>query len=749
MLALLWIPGAALAVDAARVDSVIVIDGHLDDAAWSQATPITQLVKFAPTEGGEPPGPTEVRFVYDDEALYIGVHMEHGRPVRYRWAPREDLNQDDQIGIFLDTFREEFAGYVFYFNPIGVQQDLRVNSERWNFYWDAVLESKGTVDGTGWTLEVAIPFASLKYPAGTGPQEWGLFVQRIDIDDMSTYSFPETERGAAALFAGAEPLRLEPPPRGSGLEIVPSITAIQQSSREAPGEPMTWTGFDKPLEAFRPSLDLRFGITPNIGFTGTVNPDFSQVENDETPIELNQRFAFYFEERRPFFLDGADLFEDRAGLLYSRSIVEPVGGIKVGGKEGPISIGILHAIDRSPAPSVNENGSPGFSPEEVEGAWTANTVARVVTEAFGSGSVGVSFADKRILRTHPEQDDTAGFNDAVVIDMYAPLPRRWIAAGSVVGSLTGDGREPMIGGAGFEGQVGRLSGIGTGAMIGGKWVHQGLRLETGFEPQSGYGEVGADVDYTFEPPVIDTVTPGIQGRVHLENDGDGWYFGQVDVEGQAGAHNFGAQVARQGEWIGDVRVDGWRVGAHYWSRPTSWIELNPGAGTERVLDYQRMAPAQLTGADLRLTLWPTRHIRFDSSYGLRWLAPQDDDLERSTRLRGKLGYQFTQALGARIIAEYAAGSDVDDAFTGSVLLTWLLVPGTGVWVGYAEAATLAGKYEVSERTVFAKASILIRPKGRRQAVEAAGAVEPSESEVFGLFDDRDRPGASPFPIEPI
>jgi len=727
MLALLWIAGAALAVDAPRVHTGIVIDGHLDEPAWQEAAPITKFVKFAPTEGGEPPGPTEVRIVHDDHALYIAVRMDHGRRVRYRWAPREDLNQDDQIGIFLDTFREEYAGYVFYFNPIGVQQDLRVNSERWNFYWDAVHESKGTVDGTAWNLEVAIPFSSLKYPAGTGPQEWGLFVQRIDIDTLATYSFPETERGAAALFAGAEPLRLEPPPRGSGLEIVPSLTAIQQGSRE-PGEPMEWTGFDKPLEAFRPSLDLRFGITPNIGFTGTVNPDFSQVENDETPIELNQRFAFWFEERRPFFLDGADLFEDRAGLLYSRSIVEPIGGIKVGGKEGPISIGVLHAIDRSPAASIHEFGSPGFSEEEVEGAWAANTVARVVTEAFGSGAVGVSFADKRILRLHPEQDDTAGFNDALVIDTYAPLPRRWILAGSLMGSLTGDGRNPMIGGAGGELHFGRLSGVGTGGFVAGKYTTEGLRFETGFEPQSGYGEVVTGVDHTFEPPVFDTVAPGVEGGLHLEDDGDGWYWAQAEVEAHAGAHGLGAWVVRQGEWLDDVRVDGWHVGGWYWTRPTAWLEMNPSGETQRVLDYQRMAPAQLTAADLRMTLWPTRHIRFDSSFGLRWLAPEEDDIERSTRLRGKVGYQFTQTLGTRVIAEYAAGSDVDDAFTGSVLLTWLLHPGTGVWVGYAEAATLAGKYEVTERTVFVKASVLIRPKSRARPsaddTDVLGMAEP-------------------------
>jgi len=714
----------AQAVDVARTAGPITIDGRIDEPAWADAVPITDFVRSAPTEGGAPPGMTEVRFLYDDSALYIAVRIDHARPVRYRWAPREDLNQDDQIGIFLDTFQDERAGYVFYLNPIGVQQDLRVNAERWNFYWDAVIDSMGQVNGTSWDLEVAIPFRSLKYPAVDGPQDWGLILQRIDINDMGVYTFPVTQRNAPSVFSDAVPLRLEPPRRGSGFEIMPVVTAIQEYGPNEEGDALEWTGLRQPLEAFRPSLDARFGITPNVGFTGTLNPDFSQVENDETRIDLNQRFAFWYPEQRPFFLDGFDLFEDRYEILYTRTIVEPLAGIKVGGKEGPVSLGLLHALDERPMPSFHEHGAPGFDPEDLEeGALAANSVARVAVDVLGSGYVGLSFADKRIL---PPGGGAAGSHDIAGLDTRIPLGNRWIAAGGALGSHTADGNGDSLTGYGFSGEVTRFSGIGTGGYLRGMWTHPDLRMETGYTPQTGLGQVEAGIDHTFEPKIVDTVRPSLTGEIRSESDGDGWAWAQAEVETHEGAHGLGVWYGHRLMWEDTVKVDGPFLGAWYWARPTGWLEMNPVVYTGPVLVYALVpyvldstiesASAQSTAIDLRFTLWPTRHIRFDTVIGQRWLAPADPvegfTHQSSTLLRGKLGYQLSRTLGARLIGEYSGYPGLDgrsERFIGSVLLTWLLHPGTGVWVGYTEFGSLDGPYAVESREVFVKVSILFRP----------------------------------------
>jgi len=199
------------------------------------------------------------------------------------------------------------------------------------------------------------------FPAGGGPHEWGLMLTRKIPSEGAKYGWPDLERNHPRMWTQAARLRVDTPKRGSGLELVPGLTIVQQAARETPTSDEIWTGWSDPLAAARPSLDLRYGLTPSIGVTATVLPDFSQIEFDETPISLNSRFACYFPERRPFFLDGKEYFADIPETLYSRSIVDPIYGVKSFGKEGAWSIGAVHAPDRSPGPSVNQDGAPGFS----------------------------------------------------------------------------------------------------------------------------------------------------------------------------------------------------------------------------------------------------------------------------------------------------------------------------------------------------------------------------------------------------
>ena len=306
-------------------------------------------------------------------------------------SPAERINADDQIGVMIDTFNDQRTGYIFT-NPFGIQQDLRFNNGEWNFFWNTVLVSEGHATDDGYEIEIAIPFRSLKYPTVDDAQDWGIILQRVTPQNGSKYAFPPLDRGHPQLFAQAATLQgVQPAPRGSGVEILPSFTAIQQWDRETTSQEMTWDGIDPWHKTLRPSLDGRFGLGPTVGLTTTINPD-SQVEGDVTPIAINQRFAFYFPERRPFFLDGAEFFSRGVSsrfrrqtstiptfsrslnTLYSRSIVEPVGGLKVTGRSGAWSIGVLNAVDQSPSQTVNEAPTPGFSDEEVDGKLAASVM---------------------------------------------------------------------------------------------------------------------------------------------------------------------------------------------------------------------------------------------------------------------------------------------------------------------------------------------------------------------------------------
>ena len=432
---LAWLAASSLGASEVPVGTgTPVVDGVIDDPAWDAATPVSDFLRFQPTDGGAPPGTTEVWFLQDEKNLYVGIRVRGADyRIRARVAPREDINEDDQIGLYLDTFGDGSGGYVFYLNPIGVQQDILAGSQGdWNFSWDTVFSSEGHVTPDGYELEIAFPFRSLKFPSGGKPQDWGVMITRKIPAEGAKYGFPQMVRNHPRPFSQAAPLHLVPPKRGSGMELVPGLTVIEQGGRDAVGDDFAWDGVDPWWRTARPSLDARFGLTPSIGLTATINPDFSQVENDETPFALNQRYAFYFPEKRPFFLDGSDHFADLADTLYTRSIVEPIYGIKTFGHAGAWSVGALHALDQSPSASVNDAGSPGFADDDLKDALALDTVARVSHTVGDGGYAGLIVADKEILGT----DGLKGNHRLLGLDSSIPLSDRWTMFAGAQGART-------------------------------------------------------------------------------------------------------------------------------------------------------------------------------------------------------------------------------------------------------------------------------------------------------------------------
>ncbi len=358
-------PLFALAVDAV---GPVTVDGVLDERAWAEAPAVTDFLQYTPVEGGAPPGATEIRFVQDDKALYVGIRVrDTGYPIRARVSAREKINADDQVGVYLDTFHDGRSGYIFYLNALGVQQDIRHNAGTWNSNWDTAFRSAGRVIDDGYEIEIEFPWRSLKYPTVDGDQTWGLIVTRKVPHLGAKYAFPDITRGKPLLFSEEAELRgVHPPPSGSGLELIPSLTASQLWEGD---RPLDQLDVDPWTEALRPSLDLRLGITPDLGLAATANPDFSQVESDLADVRLNARFAFQFTERRPFFLDGIDLYQDRSNTLYSRSIAEPLYGVKLSGREGPCRWGWCTRWTSRRWPRCTRTARRGSTRPTWRGAW--------------------------------------------------------------------------------------------------------------------------------------------------------------------------------------------------------------------------------------------------------------------------------------------------------------------------------------------------------------------------------------------
>jgi hypothetical protein len=721
--------GGRSSIAVGPASGAIEVDGVLDEPGWQAAEPATTFLRFQPIDGGPAPGRTEVRFIQDDRNLYVGVRVtEAGYRMRARISQRESINADDQIGVYLDTFSDQISGYIFYFNAIGIQQDIRHNAGDWNVSWDTVIRSKGRVIDDGFELEIAFPWRSLKFPSNDadglddGQQDWGVVLTRKVPHEGAKYSWPQLERGTPRIFAMANRLEgVRPPPRGSGLELIPSITTGWT-------DPLPEGASREPLDVVRPSLDARFGLTPDLGLAATLNPDFSQVESDVSDTRLNARFAFDFPERRPFFLDGVDWFTDRGNTLYTRSINQPLYGLKLGGREGPLTIGVLHALDRDPLASFTEGSTPGFGADDVEDAWASNTMLRLRSDAFGLGYVGLVLGDKRIVRDGRDgQDGPRGSYQVGGADFEVPLGDRWFASSSFLHSRThGRARpkpadpidppvpadpdaEETLWGTQQIARIWRASGIGTGMSASFAHRSAGFRQELGFLTQADITNGGLSLDHTFTPGgPLDTWTPS--GWVEVQQEGNGDRYATVG-HGQSflfdGIHtvSFGGWGHTFQEEGVEVHGGGGRVG--WASNLGRAVDMSVDANLGRTIDYFVLVPATTGEARVVGTLRPTPGIRNDTEVRFRMHSPKGTQLQRTELVRNRLNWQFTPEFGARWILDYSAGTVRDPRVYNQLMLTWLRNPGTAIWFG--GALTQVPGQGVVEQQVFAKATLLLRP----------------------------------------
>jgi len=343
-----------------KFDKPPVIDGKLDDAVWKQAVVLKDFYQTSPGDNVAPSQPTEVFFGYDSKFFYIGVHaFDDPTKIRASVAQRDNVFGEDNLRIFFDTFNDQRKAYVLAWNPLGVQQDgIFTEGADTDYSVDIVMESKGELIADGWTLEVAIPFKSLRYEAGKD-KLWGFHIWRnIDrLNDEIDSWVPLSRDTPGTLTKAARLTGLEGISTERTLEIIPSLTLSETGKRvnalsaveRAANPTLIDPGrmLNEPVK-FDPGLTLKYGLTPTVTLDMALNPDFAQVEADETVVTANQRFPIFFEEKRPFFLEGVDIFQTALQPVHTRAIVDPDVALKLTGKRGRNTFGILLASDNSP-----------------------------------------------------------------------------------------------------------------------------------------------------------------------------------------------------------------------------------------------------------------------------------------------------------------------------------------------------------------------------------------------------------------
>lgn len=341
-----------------------VIDGNLQDSVWRHAVVLKNFVQTFPDDNTSPTYPTKVFLGYDNAALYIGI-LAKDEPggVRATIAKRDNILNDDNIKIYLDTFNDRRRAYLLIFNPFGIQQDgIFVEGFGPDYSVDIVMESRGILTADGYCIEIAIPFRSLRYQSGEG-QEWGIHVIRKikHLNDEEDSWMPRTRGNVGLLNQSGKIRGLINIEGNRNIEVIPTFTLSEK------GERMQQAGKENFItDPFREDLgvSMKFSTASNLVFDLTLHPDFAQVEADQFVITANQRFPIFFEEKRPFFLEGLDIFQTPLKAVHTRTIIDPDAALKMSGKLGDYTIGLLVASDKAPGNFCNEElSSPTIQPD--------------------------------------------------------------------------------------------------------------------------------------------------------------------------------------------------------------------------------------------------------------------------------------------------------------------------------------------------------------------------------------------------
>src|SRR6266853_1254344 len=343
-----------------RFDKPPVIDGKLDDEIWKQAIVLRDFLQTGPGDNIAPSKPTEMMMGYDSKNFYMAFHCyDEPDKVRATVAKRDEVFGDDNVRVFLDTFNDQRRAYVLGGNALGIQQDgIMTEGSGTDFSVDIVMESKGMITSDGWSVEVAIPFKSLRYEAGKG-KLWGFQVWRnIDRFNDEIDSWMPNSREISSLLSQEGHLTgLEGISTERTLEVIPSLTLSETGKRVsalslaqvAANPTMLDPGriLNQPIK-FDLGLTAKYSLTPTVTLDLAINPDFAQVEADQTVVTANQRFPIFFDEKRPFFLEGIDIFKTPIRAVHTRAVVDPDIAVKLSGKRGKNTFGILLASDNAP-----------------------------------------------------------------------------------------------------------------------------------------------------------------------------------------------------------------------------------------------------------------------------------------------------------------------------------------------------------------------------------------------------------------
>lgn len=665
---------------------------HLDDyleGGTHPGAPVTDFRQRQPKDLEPITQPTTAYLSYDDTQLYVGFvcHASSVSEVRAHMSKRESVFSDDVIGVLIDTFRDQQRAYMFFVNPLGVQADgITAAATGDDMSFDTQWHSEGKVTSSGYVVLVAIPFKSLRFPVQTnGAQSWRLALMRImpATDEQAFWpGITNKLNNFVAQFGDLEGLAGVSP--GRNLQLIPYATFAR--ARELDSKNARYASQNE----HRAGLDVKTVVRDALTLDFTLNPDFSQVESDDPQVTVNQRFEVFFPEKRPFFLENADYFNDTPqNLFFSRRIADPQFGGRVTGKLGHWAFGAVAADDRAPGRRTDP-GSPGHGDRTLDGVFRvrhdfgsqSRLGAMLTTRTFGPSSNTVASADTRI-RINPQWfiDAQTVHSDTTALD-----------GSELKGTLT-------------RVQLGR-SGREFAYNLSYEDASPGFRTQLGFVPRLDYRQVTNYFQIRWFPKTGPVLNYGPNSFSQATWNYDGalrdWVARLPFLVVFKGRTNVFVRHAFISETIqGRVfrqREDLVAFNSDY----LKWFGVNTAFNASTRPNYYP-APGLVpflgnsTELFLGLTLQPTSALRFEETYFYTRLTARPDSpgagrVFTNPIVRSRVNYQFSREWSLRAIVDYSALDPNEQlvAFARSrhvsndLLLTWLAHPGTAIYIGYTD-----------------------------------------------------------------
>ena len=690
---------------------------HIEDFLGStvqgvaaQLAEVSGFIQQLPTDGAPASQQTQVYLGYDDANLYVVWVCLDSSPgqIRAHISRRENILDDDYVQVNFDTFQDHRHGIVFASNALGIQADglWTEGDTALDNSWDGVWRSQGTLTAQGYVVWMAMPFRTLRFHHGS-EQNWGITLLRVIARSGERDYWPRvSSRVAGELNQAATLGGLENVQPGHNLQLNPYLSF--RSYRSLDTRDAANPRFTGKTAETRPGMDAKLVLRDSLVLDVTVNPDFSQVESDEPQNAVNQRFELFYPEKRPFFLENSNYFASSQGqyqltpLVFTRRIADPEFGIKLTGKLGPWTMGMLAADDKSPGEIVPA-GDPLF------GKKAAFFVAQVAHDIGSQSSLGVIYTDREFA---------GSYNRVGGLDLSIRLAKNWTSRmHSVVSSTLEQDTTRAQGASAGRYRFGSdhevvLTGSGRrfNSITEYQDISPGFRTEVGFLQRTDIRHLSQYFHFYFRPKDSWLLSWGPETSAELNYDHTGvvihYSYSFDPVFAFKRNTYFAPIVSTASDTLRPQDFNGLAFNAKFVQnhagfvfgtnpiRQISWRTLLSRGGTVNVVPTPGQTPNEADETSLvqTMTIRPAARLQIDNTYILDRVVHNrgGHSVFNNHIARTKWNYQVNRELSFRLIAQYNGllASPTESSLKATknmnfdFLLTYLLHPGTALYVGY-------------------------------------------------------------------